>query len=91
MTIKEIKDFLVQERLGDYYRAHDMQHKTDHLLSFGVILQKRCPELQEVYSKHLDCYAEQVGQEKEEIYCFGVCDGIRVAEAIAKEIKNKNI
>ncbi len=87
MTAKEIKDFLVQERLGEYCRVHDMQHKTDYLLSFGTILQENCPELQEAYSKHLDCYAEQVGQEKEEIYVFGVCDGLRLAEIIAKAIK----
>lgn len=87
MTAKEIKDFLVQERLGDYCRAHDIQHKTDHLLIFGKILQERCPELSEAYSNYLDCYAEQVGQEKEKIYIFGVCDGLRLADIIARAIK----
>lgn len=87
MNAREIKDILIQERLGDFFRAHDMQRKTDYLLSFGIILQESCPELKETYSKHLDYYAEQVGQEKEEIYYFGVCDGLRLANAIAQEIK----
>ena len=87
MNIQEIKNILVQERLGDFFRAHDIQHKTDYLISFGMILQKSCPELQETYSKHLDCYAEQIGEEKEEIYLFGVCDGLRLANMIAQAIK----
>ena len=87
MNIQEIKDILIQERLGDFFRAHDIQHKTDYLISFGMILQKSCPDLQETYSKHLDCYAEQVGEEKEEIYLFGVRDGLRLANMIAQMIK----
>ncbi len=61
MTIKEMKDFFVQERLGNYYQMHDKQCKTDYLLDFGIILQEQCPKLQETYSKYLDCYAEQTG------------------------------
>lgn len=38
MTIKEMKDFFVQERLGSYYQMHDKQCKTDYLLDFGIIL-----------------------------------------------------
>ena len=33
MTIKEMKDFFVQERLGNYYQMHDKQCKTDLLFS----------------------------------------------------------
>ena len=40
MTIKEMKDFFVQERLGNYYQMHDKQCKTDYLLDFGIILQQ---------------------------------------------------
>ncbi len=87
MTIKEMKDFFVQERLGSYYQMHDKQCKTDYLLDFGIILQKQCPELQETYSKYLDCYAEQTGQEKEEIYIFGICDGFRLIQIIANLLK----
>lgn len=87
MNIEECKNLFIQERLGEYYKKHNNSPQKDPLEMFKEILSNSSSTLVESYNKHLDYYAEQIGQEKEELYCFGICDGIRLAQAIANLLK----
>ena len=84
MTIKEIVELVIQERLSLYFKKNDepgmaRMKRSDEFLA---LLKEKNPDLAEELNAYLDWIAAHSGDEQEGIYLFGLHDGIRLMKDI---------
>lgn len=84
MDTEELRDFIIQERLSLYFRnnienSHEEVKKDDEFLKKLV---DKAPELEKEYREYLDWTSTHNSKSMEEIYLFGVHDGIHLVKKI---------
>ena len=84
MEIKELTRLIISERLGYYFRQNRENgiKENRHSLEFRRLLEERNPDLSDVFAEYLERRVKLEAAEQENIYLFGVHDGIRLMRDI---------
>lgn len=84
MNINELTDLIINERLSLYFkqnREHGIK-ENQRSEEFQRLLKEKAPNLLDAFGKYLDSVTELDAADNENIYLFGVHDGIRLMRDI---------
>ena len=84
MDIKELTELIINERLSLYFkqnREHGIK-ENQRSENFQKLLEEKAPNLLDAFLNYLDSVATIPAADKENIYLFGVHDGIRLTRDI---------
>ncbi len=86
----EMKEFLIHERISEYFRLHkkNRDKEAKQYETWVGRLKEIEPALARDFQEYMDWLAEHSGNDQEGLYLFGVKDGIRTASEIASLIKD---
>lgn len=85
MGDKELREFIIQERIGKCLQeVRESEGFIDGSENFEKVLMEKSPILIGDFRKFLDLLAISSGTEQEALYRFGLRDGIRIAMEITK-------
>lgn len=93
MNLNELLSFVVQERMGYFYRNKKKEQKEEYkekCEKWEQIVREKCPELAEVNQDYINWFMLCQGEELEEGYLFGVQDGIRLMMKIMEASEREN-
>lgn len=84
MEEKELIELIIHERLSLYFKENPINSQEEMKKSdeFLLLIKKNAPELEKEFLSYLDWIAEHSGNEQENLYLFGVWDGVRLMKNI---------